>query len=102
MGGADQSVLAFQLPEASEPQRLMRGFMSGDNIALMSPLTFDAPIGKAGTQKELSKYINVEGAIGYTYFTLFLFVLFIEILIAKNAKRKSRSQSRSQRIFEYT
>lgn len=67
VGGADQSILAFQLPEESEPQRLMREFMSGDHIALMSPLTFDAPIGKAGTQKVLSKYINAEGAIGYTY-----------------------------------
>lgn len=67
VGGIDQSIFAFQLPETSGPQRLMREFMSEGNTALMSPLTFDAPIGKAGTQKELSKYINVKGAIGYTY-----------------------------------
>lgn len=67
VGGKDQAIIAFQHPETSETQQMMHSFMSAGNKPLMAPFTFDLPVGKAGTKKEIARYVNTDGAIGYSF-----------------------------------
>ncbi|MBQ6334276.1 MAG: substrate-binding domain-containing protein [Erysipelotrichaceae bacterium] len=65
LGGPNQKIIAFQRPENSGSQVMMRWFM-GD-IELQEPKTYEYASGMGGVVKEVAQYHNEAGAIGYSF-----------------------------------
>ena len=65
VGGKDQEILAFQRPENSGSQTVMRYFM-GD-VPLKSPATYEYVSSMGGVVNQVAQYANEAGAIGYSF-----------------------------------
>lgn len=65
VGGSDQKIVAFQRPDDSGSQVMMKYFM-GD-ISLKRPLTYEKQDAMGGVISEVAQYADDEGAIGYTF-----------------------------------
>ena len=65
VGGKDQEIVAFQRPENSGSQTVMKMFM-GD-VSLKEPKTFEYESAMGGTIKRVAEYSNEQGALGYTF-----------------------------------
>ncbi len=65
LGGPDQKIVAFQRPENSGSQVMMRWFM-GD-VELQEPKTYEYVTGMGGVVEEVAQYHNETGAIGYSF-----------------------------------
>ena len=65
LGGNDQKIIAFQRPEDSGSQVVMRSFMG--ETKLKDAETFEMISGMGGTIKKVKQYHNEEGAIGYSF-----------------------------------
>ena len=65
LGGPDQKIVAFQRPENSGSQVMMRWFM-GD-VELQEPKTYEYVTGMGGVVEEVAQYHNESGAIGYSF-----------------------------------
>lgn len=65
LGGKDQEILAFQRPENSGSQTMMKYFM-GD-LSLKEPQTYEKVDAMMGVIKEVAQYANEKGAIGYSF-----------------------------------
>ncbi len=64
-GGADSGILAFQRPDNSGSQTIMKKFMGG--IPLMEPLEGAYHDAMMGTVTGIADYNNDESAIGYSF-----------------------------------
>lgn len=65
VGGKDQEILAFQRPEESGSQVMMRYFM-GD-VSLKEPMTYETYSSMTGVIQNVKQYHNEKGALGYTF-----------------------------------
>lgn len=65
IGGKNQDILAFQRPENSGSQTMMKYFM-GD-LSLKEPQTYEKVDAMMGVIKEVAQYANEKGAIGYSF-----------------------------------
>ncbi len=65
VGGKDQEILAFQRPEESGSQAMMRYFM-GD-VSLKEPMTYETYSSMSGVIQNVKQYHNEKGALGYTF-----------------------------------
>ena len=65
VGGKDQKITAFQRPEDSGSQVMMKYFM-GDT-PLMKPKTFEMVSAMGGVIEQVAQYHNEAGALGYTF-----------------------------------
>jgi ABC-type phosphate transport system substrate-binding protein len=65
LGGPDQKIIAFQRPENSGSQVMMRWFMK--DVELQEPKTYEYASGMGGVVKEVAQYHNEAGAIGYSF-----------------------------------
>ncbi len=65
LGGKDREIVAFQRPENSGSQTMMRYFM-GD-ISLKAPQTYEKIDAMSGVIREVAQYANEKGAIGYSF-----------------------------------
>lgn len=65
VGGKNQKIIAFQRPEESGSQVMMKYFM-GD-VPLMEPDTMTRVDAMGGVIDEVKQYHNEKGAIGYTF-----------------------------------
>lgn len=65
VGGNDQEIIAFQRPEESGSQVMMKYFMG--EVPLMEPDTFSEIDAMGGVIEEVKQYNNERGAIGYTF-----------------------------------
>ncbi len=65
VGGKNQEIIAFQRPEESGSQVMMKYFM-GD-VPLMEPDTFSVVDAMGGVLENVKEYRNEKGAIGYTF-----------------------------------
>lgn len=65
VGGKNQKIIAFQRPEESGSQVMMKYFM-GD-VPLMEPDTMTRIDAMGGVIDEVKQYHNEKGAIGYTF-----------------------------------
>ena len=65
VGGKNQEIVAFQRPEESGSQVMMKYFM-GD-VPLMEPDTYSVISAMEGVVQEVKQYNNEKGAIGYTF-----------------------------------
>ncbi|MBR3356948.1 MAG: substrate-binding domain-containing protein [Solobacterium sp.] len=65
VGGKDQKITAFQRPEDSGSQVMMRYFM-GD-VPLMEPKTYETINAMEGVVQQVAQYHNEAGAFGYTF-----------------------------------
>ena len=65
LGGKNQKIVAFQRPENSGSQTMMKYFM-GD-ISLKEPKTYETVSAMEGVISEVAQYSNEDGALGYTF-----------------------------------
>ncbi|MBE6128073.1 MAG: hypothetical protein E7185_02235 [Erysipelotrichaceae bacterium] len=65
VGGKNQEIIAFQRPEDSGSQVMMKYFM-GD-VSLKEPKTFEYDSAMGGVVKQVAQYHNEKGALGYTF-----------------------------------
>ncbi|MBR0137017.1 MAG: substrate-binding domain-containing protein [Erysipelotrichaceae bacterium] len=65
VGGKNQKIVAFQRPENSGSQVMMKWFMQG--LSLQEPKTYEYIGGMGEVIKEVAEYANEKGAIGYTF-----------------------------------
>ena len=65
LGGLDQEIMAFQRPEESGSQVMMKYFM-GDTT-LMEPDKYSYVDSMVGVIEEVKQYHNEKGALGYTF-----------------------------------
>ena len=65
LGGPNQKIIAFQRPENSGSQVMMRWFMK--DVELQEPKTYEYAGGMGGVVKEVAQYHNEAGAIGYSF-----------------------------------
>ncbi|MCD1146557.1 substrate-binding domain-containing protein [Peptoniphilus sp. KCTC 25270] len=65
LGGENQKILAFQRPENSGSQVMMRHFMG--EIPLKKPIEKEEIGAMGGVISEVARYKNEEGAMGYTF-----------------------------------
>lgn len=65
VGGNSQDIVAFQRPENSGSQVMMKYFMQ--DVTLKEPLTYEIEDAMVGIIKEVAEYYNEDGAIGYTF-----------------------------------
>ena len=65
VGGKDQKIIAFQRPEDSGSQVMMKYFM-GD-VPLMEPKTYETINAMEGVIQQVAQYHNEAGAFGYTF-----------------------------------
>lgn len=65
VGGKNQEIIAFQRPEDSGSQVVMKYFM-GD-VSLKEPKTFEYDSAMGGVVKQVAQYHNERGALGYTF-----------------------------------
>lgn len=65
LGGKNQKIIAFQRPEDSGSQVMMRYFMGDEE--LMEADTITRPNAMGGIVKAVKQYHNEAGAIGYTF-----------------------------------
>ena len=65
VGGKNQEIIAFQRPEDSGSQVMMKYFM-GD-VSLKEPKTFEYDSAMGGVVKQVAQYHNERGALGYTF-----------------------------------
>ena len=65
VGGKNQKIIAFQRPEDSGSQVMMKYFM-GD-VPLMEPKTYETINAMEGVIQEVAQYHNEAGAFGYTF-----------------------------------
>ncbi|MBQ1482796.1 MAG: substrate-binding domain-containing protein [Erysipelotrichaceae bacterium] len=65
VGGKNEKIVAFQRPEDSGSQAMMKWFM-GD-VSLKEPKTFEYIGGMGDVIKKVAQYHNEKGAIGYTF-----------------------------------
>ncbi|MCQ2509107.1 MAG: substrate-binding domain-containing protein [Lachnospiraceae bacterium] len=65
LGGKNQEILAFQRPENSGSQTMMKYFM-GD-VSLKEPQTYEMVDAMMGVVKKVAQYANERGAIGYSF-----------------------------------
>lgn len=65
VGGKNQEIVAFQRPEDSGSQVVMKYFM-GD-VTLKEPKTFEYDSAMGGVVKQVAQYHNERGALGYTF-----------------------------------
>ena len=65
VGGPNQKIVAFQRPENSGSQVMMKWFMNG--ITLKDPLTYERVSAMGGVVDEVAQYNNEAGAIGYSF-----------------------------------
>ncbi len=65
LGGKNQKIVAFQRPEDSGSQTMMKYFM-GD-ISLKEPKTYERVSAMEGVISEVAQYSNEDGALGYTF-----------------------------------
>ena len=65
VGGKDEKIVAFQRPEDSGSQVIMKYFM-GD-VSLKEPMTFEYMSGMGDVVEKVAEYNNEAGAIGYTF-----------------------------------
>lgn len=64
-GGKNQKIVAFQRPENSGSQTMMKYFM-GD-VSLKEPITYEYVSSMEGVLEKTAEYHNEAGAIGYTF-----------------------------------
>lgn len=65
LGGAKQSVVAFQRPNNSGSQTMMTYFMQ--DVTLKEPKQYETVDAMMGVINEVAEYNNEDGAIGYTF-----------------------------------
>ncbi len=65
VGGKNQDIVAFQRPEESGSQVMMKHFMG--EVPLMEADTFTVVNAMGGVIEEVKQYNNERGAIGYTF-----------------------------------
>lgn len=65
LGGKDQEIVAFQRPENSGSQTMMKYFMS--DVALQEPETYEKVDAMAGVITQVAQYNNEAGAMGYSF-----------------------------------
>lgn len=65
VGGKDQKIIAFQRPEDSGSQVMMKYFMG--EVSLMEPDTITMVDAMGGVIENVKQYHNEAGAIGYTF-----------------------------------
>lgn len=65
VGGSSHEIIAFQRPERSGSQSMMKYFM-GD-VSLKEPLTYEMVSAMEGIIQQVAQYSNEDGAIGYTF-----------------------------------
>lgn len=65
LGGKNHEILAFQRPENSGSQTMMKYFM-GD-VSLKEPQTYEVVDAMVGVIKKVAQYANENGAIGYSF-----------------------------------
>ncbi|MBR2068085.1 MAG: substrate-binding domain-containing protein [Solobacterium sp.] len=65
LGGKDEEILAFQRPEDSGSQVVMKHFMQ--DISLKEPLSYEKVDAMVGVIKEVKQYHNEAGALGYSF-----------------------------------
>lgn len=65
VGGDNKKIVAFQRPENSGSQVMMKYFMQ--DIDLKEPLTYEVQLGMGMIIEEVANYHNEEGAIGYSF-----------------------------------
>ena len=65
VGGKNQKIIAFQRPEESGSQVMMKYFMG--EVPLMEPDTMTLVDAMGGVINEVKQYHNEKGAIGYTF-----------------------------------
>ncbi|MCR5794417.1 MAG: substrate-binding domain-containing protein [Solobacterium sp.] len=65
VGGEDRKILAYQRPENSGSQVMMKYFMK--DVPLQEPETFERIGGMGDVIREVAQYANENGAMGYTF-----------------------------------
>lgn len=65
VGGIDHNIIAFQRPENSGSQVMMKYFMQ--DVTLKEPLTYEMQTAMGDIIQETAEYYNEDGAIGYTF-----------------------------------
>lgn len=65
LGGDNHDIIAFQRPERSGSQAMMKYFMQ--DVTLKEPLTYEMQSAMEGIIQEVAQYYNEDGAIGYTF-----------------------------------
>ncbi len=65
VGGKDQEIIAFQRPENSGSQTMMKYFMK--DVSLKEPLTYEYVSSMEGVLEKTAEYHNEAGAMGYTF-----------------------------------
>jgi len=65
LGGESQKIVAFQRPENSGSQTMMKYFMQ--DVPLKEPLQYETVDAMTGVISEVAQYNNEAGAIGYTF-----------------------------------
>ena len=64
-GGADARIWAFQRPEDSGSQTIMKKFMG--QVPLVKPLQEEYSSGMGGTVEKVASFRNVSGSLGYSF-----------------------------------
>ena len=65
VGGKNQKIIAFQRPEDSGSQSMMKYFMK--DVSLKEPDTMEMETAMGGVIKRVKQYHNEAGALGYTF-----------------------------------
>lgn len=65
LGGADARIWAFQRPEDSGSQTIMKKFMG--QVPLVQPLQEEYSGGMGGTVEKVASFRNVPGSLGYSF-----------------------------------
>ena len=65
VGGKNQEIIAFQRPEDSGSQAMMKYFMQ--DVSLKEPDTIEMESAMGGVLKRVKQYHNERGALGYTF-----------------------------------
>lgn len=65
LGGKNQKIIAFQRPDDSGSQTMMKYFMQ--DVPLKEPLQYETISAMEGVINEVAQYNNEDGAIGYTF-----------------------------------
>ena len=65
VGGSDQEIIAFQRPEDSGSQSMMKYFMK--DVTLKKPDTIEMESAMGGVIEKVKQYRNEKGALGYTF-----------------------------------
>ena len=65
LGGKNQKIVAFQRPENSGSQVVMKAFMG--EVSLKEPVSYEMVSPMEGIISRVAEYSNEDGAIGYTF-----------------------------------